>query len=99
MREKISPVNPRPTASGFMIANVRSIAIQILSGKSICSGLLASCFLDSLLLNDRRQRGSNVGRALNCMNACRGHGFVFLDGGARSAADDRAGMAHAAARR
>jgi hypothetical protein len=31
MRERISPVRPRPTASGLIIARVRSIDIQLVS--------------------------------------------------------------------
>src|SRR5580700_11764670 len=55
--------------------------------------------ISTLLLYYRCQRGTDVRRTLNRMNSRRGHRFVLLDGGARAAADDRARVAHAAARR
>ena len=45
------------------------------------------------------ERFADIGGTLHAMNSRGGHGFVFFLGRARTAADDRAGVAHAAAGR
>src|SRR6267143_4764871 len=61
---------------------------------------LPPCLFASLLpLNGGSQRRANVCRALDGVNSRRGHCPILFGGGARTAADDRAGVSHAAARR
>src|ERR1700684_860732 len=88
MRARISPVSFRPTASGLTIDSVLSTAMIILLGLRV------------RLFSDRGGKSfADVGRALHAMNSRGGHGFVFFFRCSGATANDRAGVAHAAARR
>src|SRR6266849_2264746 len=106
MRERISPWRLRPTASGLMIANVRSMATNDSSRiedaglrpgatKSENSGELA---LQLPSLQCRGHSGAEVRGRFDAANAGSTHGRVLILRGALAAADDGAGMTHAAAR-
>src|SRR5947209_2777646 len=91
MRARISPCSPPPTASGLIIANVRSRA-KTISSKRVMNGRRHSSRLQRC-----GNRRAQVGGSLDAANTRRAHRRVFVFGGALPAADDRARMAHAAA--
>src|SRR5690348_7041613 len=97
MRERISPCWPRLTASGLMIAKVRSSATKDSSNKITENRRQAACSASGL-------EGGGDGRAevrgsFDGAYPCSAHCRVLVLGRALSAADDRARMPHAAARR
>src|SRR6185503_10540195 len=81
----ICPDTPWATASGLMMVRVRWTAIA--------EGSLP------FLAHHTRHGGAHVGGALDGGDAGRFHGGHLLGGGALTARDDGAGVAHAAARR
>ena len=82
-RDRIAPALPAFTASGLMIENVARPSVA-----------LPSYFFFSSVL-DRR---ADVGRRLDDVDAGGLHRLHLLGRGALAAGDDRAGVAHAAAR-
>src|SRR5487761_148864 len=92
MRLRISPARLRPTASGLMIARVRSIAKFSL--------LVIQWFLLFLrrFAEDGLHGVADFGGALHGMNACRLHRCIFRFRRSLAAADVCACVAHAASR-
>src|SRR5690348_3392096 len=95
MRERISPCWPRLTASGLMIAKVRSSATKDSSNKITENRRQAACSASGL-------EGGGDGRAevrgsFDGAYPCSAHCRVLVLGRALSAADNRARMPHAAA--
>src|SRR6185295_12220506 len=84
-RAMICPDTPLATASGLMMVRVRWTAIA--------EGSLP------FLAEHAGHGGAHVGRALDGGDASRFHGRHLLGRGPLAAGDDRAGVAHAAARR
>src|SRR5208282_1544635 len=109
MRLNISPASPRPTASGLMIASVRSTAIRSFSRLMICSALPArslfrltggwSLHADLRCIHHVRDRLPDLRGALHGADSGGAQGCIFFRCGALAAADDCAGVAHAAAGR
>src|SRR5208283_3575010 len=92
IRASISPCWPRPTASGLMIANVRSIAT------GFSSTLILFYFFTLTLLDLFQCRGHGrpqIRRRFDGMYPCRVHRRVFVFRRALAAADDGARVAHA----
>src|SRR5579859_5080985 len=107
MRERISPCWPRLTASGLMIAKVRSMAtkrfLQVDCEKFASKmPALQKSRAEARQLQNLFQGGGDGGAEVRGsfyrVNACGGHGGVLVLGGAHAAADDGAGVAHTASR-
>ena len=120
MRLSMSAEIPRPTASGLMIAKVRSIAKRFFLRSNFVAvdnlsfarfgGLLADFFFAAdfwfcarlrfrFRTHHTRDCFADVSGALDGVNSGGSHRFVLFHGRAVPAADDRAGVTHAAARR
>src|SRR5712692_5213868 len=96
MRERISPASPRPTASGLMMARVRSRATR--SSEDEISGMNQGG-INPPLRQYLCERSTDIGRALHAVNSRGSHDGVLFLRRAGSAADDGAGVTHTAAGR